>query len=391
MAVRRRTRVRLRAALALLGLTLPLAACSGASGSQLVVSQTSCATGWKPAAGGTQQVSVYNSGGMGLRVEVVAAGGTGVFAQVDTLAPGATRTLQLDLPNGSYTWVCTPLEEGFAPATSAARSVRGSTSTATPVYPLTATEQRQISRAYAMRVVLRMAALLPAATALQAALQAGDLAAARTQWLRAHLQLEELGGLYGSTGPPSWSRLDGLPGGLPAGVHDPAFTGFHRVEYLLWHHGSRADLLSAGKTLLADLTTLQARVGAGPLQVGVLVAQVQEILERSARQELTGASDAGSGSGLATVAADVAGTQLLLGALVPALQPRDPKLLGSVQSALAALAAQLSGLRRADGSWPPPQQLDQTAGEHLQLSLAGVLDQLAEIPAVLMIHESSPD
>ena len=36
--------------------------------------------------------------------------------------------------------------------------------------------------------------------------------------------------------------INGTDAGLPGGVHDPDFTGFHRIEYGLWHGESTRSL-----------------------------------------------------------------------------------------------------------------------------------------------------
>jgi hypothetical protein len=41
----------------------------------------------------------------------------------------------------------------------------------------------------------------------------------------------------------------GRPNGLPEGVNDPGFTGFHRVEYALWHNQSVTSLISVTSRL----------------------------------------------------------------------------------------------------------------------------------------------
>ncbi|MGI8879914.1 MAG: hypothetical protein ACR2KJ_05240 [Jatrophihabitans sp.] len=65
---------------------------------------------------------------------------------------------------------------------------------------------------------------------LRADIDRGDLARARTDWLPAHLAYEQLGAAYGAFGDAD-SRINGLPNGLPAGVHDEDVAGLHRIEY----------------------------------------------------------------------------------------------------------------------------------------------------------------
>ena len=93
--------------------------------------------------------------------------------------------------------------------------------------------------------------------ALSAAVGSGNLAAARSAWLSAHLTWLEIGqddGAYGAFGTLG-GEIDGLAAGHRLGTADPSFTGFHRVEFDLW---TRRDL-GAAATDTATLQELLAR------------------------------------------------------------------------------------------------------------------------------------
>ncbi len=88
------------------------------------------------------------------------------------------------------------------------------------------------------------------------AVRSGDLDVARAAWLPAHLAYERLGAAYGTFGDFA-DKIDGRPAGLPKGVHDADFTGFHRVEYGLWHGESAASLRAPADRLASDVRALR--------------------------------------------------------------------------------------------------------------------------------------
>lgn len=108
------------------------------------------------------------------------------------------------------------------------------------------------------------------------------------------------------------------------------------------------------------------------------------MLEDSLQFELTGATDQGSHSSLATVAADVDGNRMTLRALEPLLQRNDPALLGAAEQSLDDLDATVSGLRTRRG-WPALSALSRAGRERLNGAVAGTLETLAPIPTELEI------
>ncbi len=83
--------------------------------------------------------------------------------------------------------------------------------------------------------------LVGQAGALAADVRGGNLGAARTAWLTAHLTYERLGAAYDAFGDFD-QEIDGRPDGLAGGVNTPQWTGFYRLEYGLWHGQSAAQL-----------------------------------------------------------------------------------------------------------------------------------------------------
>jgi high-affinity iron transporter len=225
---------------------------------------------------------------------------------------------------------------------------------------------------------------------LKSLVDSGKSEAAKAQWLAAHLDYESLGAAYDTFGPFD-AEIDGRPNGLPGGVHDPHFTGFLRVEYGLWHNQSLAAVKSSVATLDADVHGLQA---AFPHQIMLdtdLPLRAHEILENALQFELTGETDQGSNTNLATLSANIQGTQTTVAALGPILGPRDPQLLTSVTAGLAGLQKLVDRYRMPDGWWAPVQSLNTSQHEQLDGAVGSLLEQLSMIPGSLRLFSVGAD
>jgi iron uptake system component EfeO len=233
---------------------------------------------------------------------------------------------------------------------------------------------------YEAYVTARLPQLRTQVAALRGAIDAGDLAAARTAWLPAHLTYEQLGAAYGAFGDAD-NEINGTADGLPHGVQDSGFTGFHRIEYGLWHGESAASLTAPANGLLAAVTALGpqfARAQIDPLEVSI---RAHEITENALEFELTGRTDYGSHSNLATIDANLAGTREVLTVLQPLLAPRYPAL-PRATAELAQTEAQLAATEHA-GDYPPLSSLSQPQRERLDSDLSELTELLAPVAAIL--------
>ena len=104
--------------------------------------------------------------------------------------------------------------------------------------------------------------------------------------------------------------------------------------------------------------------------------RTHEILENALQFQLTGEDDYGSGTTLATVTANIAGTEELLDGAAPAAGVQVPGL-PQVYAGLTAAAALLQGQRHANGSWTPVSRLTTAAREQIDAATGQLLQDLA--------------
>ncbi|MGA8114524.1 MAG: EfeM/EfeO family lipoprotein, partial [Actinocatenispora sp.] len=217
------------------------------------------------------------------------------------------------------------------------------------------------------------------------ALRSGDRAAARRAWLPAHLDYERLGAAYGTFGDVA-DAIDGLPAGLPDGVRDADFTGFHRIEYGLWHDESTRALARHSGRLVSDTRALVAEFGRERIDPNDLSLRAHEIMEQSLEFELTGRSDQGSGTSLATARANLDGTRAVLDALRPVLRGRYRDL-PTVDRWLDRVQDQLDAAHR-NGRWTAVTSLSRAERERLNGAVGELLERLAPVAAIAEVRRS---
>ncbi|WP_030253131.1 iron uptake transporter permease EfeU [Streptacidiphilus jeojiense] len=355
-----------------------------AAAATVTVSQSACGQGFAPPKPGQQVFQMRNTGNQTSEVYLVDPTTNAVYGEVEGIAPGTTRALTATLGSGDYAWRC--VSTSGSAVTSATVHVSGGTTVAA-VLPLAATDLDAPLAQYKAYVGAGLAALLPATRRIATDLHAGKLAEARTDWLTAHLQYAALGAAYGTFGDFD-AKINGRADGLPLGVKDPGFTGFRRLEYGLWHGESAAGLAVVANTLVTDVAGLGKAFPSQDFDPTDLPLRTHEILENTLQFELTTDTDEGSGTNLATAAANLTGTRELLTVLRPLISRRDQALLTTVDGDLGRVAALLAAQHTAAG-WTPLEQLDTTARQSIDGAVGQLLEDLSPVPDLLEIRKSA--
>jgi iron uptake system component EfeO len=323
-----------------------------------------CGTGWRHPHAGRQTLLLRNGGSTVTEVTLIDARTGAVHAELENLAPATTRSMPVTLGGGTYAFRCA--QEGGDPITGPRTRIAGSSRGGPAIVPVTENDLYGPVRSYQAYVSDGLARLVDRTDALRAAVDAGDLAAARDAWLPAHLAYERLGAAYGTFGDFD-GKINGRPAGLPGGVRDKDFTGFHRVEYGLWHGEAASSLAAAADRLARDVRALKDDFPDERIDPRDLPLRAHEILENTLQFQLTGDADQGSGTTLRTAAANIEGTREVLNVLRPLLAPRYPAL-PAVDDWLDRVSALLKG-RSSVGRLPTGdrERLNGATGQLLEL------------------------
>jgi len=226
-------------------------------------------------------------------------------------------------------------------------------------------------------------------TALQADLRAGDVAAAKRDWLDAYDHYLGLGAAYGALGTLD-EEIDGNPGRLPGGTRSPEFTGLHRIEMGLWTGEAPARLIAPAAYLTAKVDRLQTVVRTIEIDPLTYATRAHEILEDAQRDMLSDVDAPWSGAGLRATANSLAATEFVIKTLRPLLNGRDSTI-EPVDNELARFHAVLMGVRREDGGeWPSLAALTRLQHERIDGTLGSLLQRLDDVPGALEVQRTRP-
>ncbi|MEU5396277.1 iron uptake transporter permease EfeU [Streptomyces tibetensis] len=368
----------------LAGLVVALADSKPAAGQTVAVSGTDCGQGFTAPKPGRQDFRMHNTGNQTSEVYLIDPSSNAVYGEIEGLAPGTTRDLVATVAGGTYAWRCVPTD-GKA-VTSKAVRVAG-TAGAHAVVPVTQRDLTAPLNAYRAYVNRGLSTLVTQTRQLSDDIRDGHLDTARTDWLTAHRTYASLGAAYG-TFEDFDQKINGRPDGLPGGVRDRGFTGFHRIEYGLWHGQSAAQLKGVAQQLAADAAGLQKAFPHQDFDPSDLPLRAHEILENTLQFELTGDTDQGSGTGLATADANLAGTRELLTVLRPLLTARAPRLLPTVDADIARLQQLLDSAHHGN-RWTPVDRLDPVVKARIDGATGQLLEDLSPVPDLLEIRKSA--
>src|SRR5262249_34864391 len=101
-------------------------------------------------------------------------------------------------------------------------------------------------------------------------------------------------------------------------------------------------------------------------------------------------TDEGSHTNLATVRANVDGTELALSAITPLLRSRDPALLARAAAGLHSLAALLDA-QHGGGGWQPAADLSRPSRDRSDAARGGGLEQLSLLRDVRELARDGDD
>ncbi|MEU5539821.1 EfeM/EfeO family lipoprotein [Streptomyces sp. NPDC020362] len=337
------------------------------------VSPSHCGRGWSRPTPGVQTFDLHNASDGASEVYLEDPANQVVYGEVEGIGPGTTRQLTVRLGKGTYAFKCVPddADAVTGPSVRVASGRRGPGAA-----PVTEHDLIPPALAYQKWVGGGLEKVVRLTAELRRAIDDGDLAGARTAWLPAHLQYERLGAAYDAFGDAD-ARINGTDAGLPGGVGDKDFTGFHRIEYGLWHGQPAARLRTPAEALLKAVTGLRDSWSQSRMDPAQLGLRAHEILENTVQFELTGRTDYGSGSNLATARANLDGTREVLSRLRPLLTTRYADLPG-LDRDLDSARHTLDGFRHG-GRWTALPTLARAQRERIDSVFGDLVERLASV------------
>ena len=334
------------AALALAGGVLFWIATQTATGPErgdvhkVVVGERSCEPADFTLPAGRATFEIHNASSRPIEWEIL--DGVMVVEERENIAPGFHSLLTAKLRPGSYAITCGLLSNprGVLTVTPSAQS---EAERARP--PITAFIG-PLSE-YKVYLAAQSGLLVKEAAKLEAAVRAGDVEAAKAAWLAARLpykRIEPVGGRIADLE----NAIDPLPDYLAGREQDPAFTGFHRLEYGLWRQGTAEGLAPVAQRLSADVAALKERLKALKLQPDELAGTALRQAQRLGDGQLRDGESTHALSDLAEMEANLDGMEKSVVLLKPLLAEAAPDAAAAIDKAFAETRAALQSHRDGD-------------------------------------------
>ena len=287
---------------------------------------------------------------------------------------------------------CSSSDSGSTEESSASSSAETSTSAAAAPSP----ELEKAAADYKGYATGQIDELVGAVKVLTDAVRAGNLKAAQDAFAPSRMpweRIEPLAGLVEEIDGKVDARVDDF-----AGVDDPAFTGWHRLEFLLFEKNTTEGGAPFADQLDKDVATLKeqfADVEVTPLDVANGAA---ELIEEVSEGKITGEEDRYSKTDLWDFDGNLQGSQAAIDKLSPALKEADPALLGKIDAGISEVFDTMRPLRRGDGwvlfcpensEFPSPRCPEVTVTpqvvDALKAQLAGLSENLSQVAGVLKL------
>ncbi|WP_210557081.1 MULTISPECIES: iron uptake system protein EfeO [unclassified Pseudomonas] len=268
-----------------------------------------------------------------------------VIEERENIAPGLSQVINANLQPGDYAITCGLLSNPrgvlhVTPTAASDAAAKAKPSMVAFVGPLSE---------FRVYLATQGSALIKAVTALNQAITSGDLAQAQALYLPARAAYQRLA--------PAAQRLAELDNSINARAdyfekreQDPAFVGFHRIEYALFQQRNLDGLNPVAERLLADVTTLKQQLLAQSLPPEQLVSIVVRNLNTLADvRAASGEEERYSHGDLNGFAGNLETAHKVVELLRPMLTKSAPDLLPKIDAALSDFDNVLKSFKVKDG------------------------------------------
>jgi iron uptake system component EfeO len=367
---------------------------------------TSCDLSATKAQSGTVTFDVSNAGSQITEFYLFAEDGVRIVGEVESIAPGAKRSLTVVAQPGRYTTLCKPGMVGSGVG-KAAFEVTGSR---VKTDGADADAKNKAVDLYAAFVKDQVGQMLPAVTTFAAAYAAGDDATAKAQFpiVRGYYErIEPVAGSLSDLDPKiDYRELDAQADGIP-------WTGFHRLEKDLWQPAK--DALNSDQStpawqdwapstpaerktyadgLVADVQTLYDYVHAGDFEknlesqgIAALSNGASALLDEVATGKIEGEEDWWSGTDLYDFTANVEGSKMAFSLVHDLAQSKGATaaaLVARIDKGYADIEAKLASYGSFDKGFVPYSQVTEAQRRELSDLINALAEPLSQLTSTVL-------
>lgn len=233
---------------------------------------------------------------------------------------------------------------------------------------------------YRTYVEAQVAATVAATRTFTDAVRAGDLEAAKAAYGPSRVgweRIEPIAALVEDIDAKVDARVDDFESAT-----DPSWTGWHRLEHLVFEQGTTDGGATFADQLDADLATLQTQVAWLKITPLAMARGASELIEEVSEGKITGEEDRYAHTDLIDMQANVDGAKEIIRLLGPSIEDADPDLLRDIDAAFARVQSNLDLYRDAQGGFIA-YEAETMATPKFKAALAELSESLALVPGTL--------
>ncbi|WP_066078217.1 iron uptake system protein EfeO [Bergeriella denitrificans] len=217
-----------------------------------------------------------------------------------------------------------------------------------------------------------------------AAVKAGDIEKAKALFAptRYHYErIEPIAELFNELDPAIDARADDFKDM----EKDPAFTGFHRIEYALWVEKDTKAVQQTADKLMADVEKLQAEIDALNFPPSKVVGGAAVLIEEVAGSKISGEEDRYSRTDLSDFQANIEGAQKIVDLFRPMIAEKNQALLDKADANFKQVNDTLAKYKTADG-FEPYDKLSEADRKALQAPINALAEELGQLRGTLGLN-----
>jgi iron uptake system component EfeO len=317
---------------------------------------------------------VTNKGGDAVTEFEVMDGGR-IVGEVENISPGLNGHFTVNLAAGGYTTKCPGGSKNQGGTLTVSGNAAANTSSDADLDAAVATYRAYIED--------NTARLVTATTALDSAINAGDVNDAKAKYVAArpfYERVEPVAEQFGDLDAAIDARADDVP--------IEQVTGFHRIEKGLWVDNSTAGLAPVSAQLLKDVRRLHDEAPGLPLDALQIANGANELMGEVSASKVTGEEERYSHTDLVDFEANVEGADAAFDAVRGALEKRDKALADTLDERFDALKDALAKYKKG-GTFVSYTELTDGDTKPLSQSIDSLAEPLSRMAATLATPPAS--
>jgi len=233
----------------------------------------------------------------------------------------------------------------------------------------------------------QLADMVTSNDALYDAIKSGDLAKSQELYMPARVQwerIEPIAELF----PDSDAKMDSRVDDFEDGPMDPAFTGWHRLEYLMFDQKTLDGAEPFAADLVDNIAELVTLVKGITIDASTMINGSAALIEEAATGKITGEEERYAGTSLLTFASNVEGAKEVIDLNADLLEGVDAALYDEIEASFTAIEAGLAKYANGDGTYAQYDTLTDADRAPLQAELANLSENLSRVAAAFGLEVS---